>query len=273
VTGTNTPKPTIAELLGDLAAEHAALDVVVAGLDDDGWLTPTPATGWDVRDCISHLCYFDVAAALALTAEDAFETHKTELVAAMTSGQQPDVARGRAGTSPAAIVSSWRAGRTALLAAVEAAAATGHPPRIPWYGPPMSLASFTTARLMETWAHGQDIRDALGLEPEISSRLRHIIHIGVGARPYSFAVHGLADPGDAVTVTATAPDGDEWTWGPHDPSARNRVSGSALELALVLTQRRHLSHTAVAVSGQVAELWMGIAQAFAGPATLTSRDR
>src|SRR2546423_40378 len=34
--------------------------------------------------------------------------------------------------------------------------------RVPWYGPDMSVASSVTARIMETWAHGQDIVDGLG---------------------------------------------------------------------------------------------------------------
>jgi uncharacterized protein (TIGR03084 family) len=273
MTGTGMPKVTIAELLSDLAAEHAALDAVVADLDDEGWTTPTPATGWDVGDCISHLCYFDESATLALTDPDGFESHKTELIAAMTKGEHLDVALGRASGPPGAIVSRWRAGRGAFLDAAGVAAASGTPPRVPWYGPPMSLASFTTARLMETWAHGQDVRDALGRPPEVSLRLRHIIHIGVGARPYSFAVHEIDDPGDAVTVTATAPDGQLWTWGPHDPAADNQITGSALDLALVLTQRRHVSHTGVVVTGPVAQLWLDIAQAFAGPPTVTSSER
>ena len=55
---------------------------------------------------------------------------------------------------------------------------------------------------METWAHGQDIGDALGVDREPTGRLRHVAHLGVGARGYSFAVHGQplperADPGRA----------------------------------------------------------------------------
>jgi uncharacterized protein (TIGR03084 family) len=132
----------------------------------------------------------------------------------------------------------------------------------------MSLASFTTARLMETWSHGADVRDALGVPIEPNDRLRHICHIGVGARAYSFAVHQVDDPGDPIRVVATD---TGWAWGPED--AANRIEGSALDLALVFTQRRHPSRTSVHASGPVAEQWLSIAQAFAGPATTVAADR
>jgi uncharacterized protein (TIGR03084 family) len=253
------PAPDPTALVADLAAEHDALDGRVAGLDDDGWATPTPAEGWTVADSVSHLAFFDRSALLALTDAAAFTAHLAELAAA--AADEPDVALGRAGDH-AALLEQWREGRGALLAA----AATADPAaRVPWYGPPMGLASFVSARLMETWAHGQDVADALGLPPVVSDRLRHVCHLGVGARAYSFRVRGLDDPGDPIRVEATPPGGGAaWTWGPAD--AADRVTGSALDLALVLTQRRHRDDTDVVVAGPVAERWMAIAQAFAGPA-------
>jgi len=265
--------PSVAELCSDLAAEHDALDAVVASQPAAAWATPTPAAGWDVGDSISHLCFFDEAAVLALTDPDGFEAHKTGLLAAMAEAgaDSPDVALGRQLSDPAALVDRWRAARATYLDAARAAAAAEPGQRIPWYGPPMSVPSFTTARLMETWAHGADVRDALGVPIEASPRLRHVIHIGVTARPFAFASHGIADPGDSIRVEAAAPDGASWTWGP--PDATNRVAGSALDLALVLTQRRHRSHTQVTTEGPVAEQWLAVAQAFAGPPTVTDPTR
>jgi uncharacterized protein (TIGR03084 family) len=259
--------PTVPELCADLAAEHASLDLVVADLPATAWATPTPAAGWDVGDCISHLCFFDEAATLALTDGAAFEVHRDDLIASMTSGGAPDVAIGRDGAGPAQLLARWRAARHAYLDA----AATHPGGRVPWYGPPMSVASFTTARVMEFWAHGADVRDALGLPLEAGPRLRHVIHIGVTARPFAFAVHGATDPGDPIRVEAAAPDGTTWTWGPAE--APDRVTGSALDLALLLTQRRHRSRTDVTATGPTAVAWLEIAQAFAGPPTTTAADR
>ncbi|HEV7886722.1 MAG TPA: TIGR03084 family metal-binding protein [Acidimicrobiales bacterium] len=245
-------------LCADLKAEHEALDSRVGGLDPAGWTTPTPAEGWAVRDQISHLAYFDVQAGLALTDPEEFKRQAD----AMLRGEVPvgDTDLGRS-VPPARLLASWRTGRAALL---ETAAGQDPNVRVAWYGPPMGLASFITARLMETWAHGQDVADALGLPPVVSERLRHVVHIGVGARAYSFMVHGVTDPGDPVRVEAHGPSGDVWTWGPDD--AADLVSGDAVELALLLTQRRHRDDVTLKVEGAVAEQWLSIAQSFAGPA-------
>lgn len=262
--------PAVSELLIDLASEHGALDAVLSAIGDDDWTTATPAAGWDVRDTVSHLSYFDHAATLAITDPDRFEQHKTEMIGAMAAGEEPDVAAGRA-ARPAEVLATWRQTRRAFLAAATDLAAEPHPRRVRWYGPDMSLASFTTARIMETWAHGQDVRDAIGARPEVSDRLKHVVHLGVTARPFAFAVHGVTDPGDPVAVEAEAPAGERWLWGPAD--AADRITGSALDLALVFTQRRHPSRTGVVATGATAELWLSIAQAFAGPPTTTALER
>ncbi len=143
--------------------------------------------------------------------------------------------------------------------------------RLPWYGPGMGPASSVTARIMETWAHGQDIADALGVTRPVTNRLRHVAHLGVRSLPYSYRVNGLDVPSEPIRVEVAAPDGDTWTWGPD--AAADRVTGDALEFCLVVTQRRHLSDTALAVSGPVAEQWIGIAQAFAGAAGTGRKPR
>ncbi|MCU4182846.1 TIGR03084 family protein [Acidiferrimicrobium sp. IK] len=249
------------EIAADLAAECAALDERVAGIEPDGWSIPTPAEGWAVRDQISHLAYFDGKAVLALTNPDAFAAHVDADADALSAGaaaDTPDVTLGRT-VPPAELLADWRAGRIALLDALGGVDPAG---RVPWYGPAMSPASFVTARIMETWAHGQDVADALGLAPVVSDRLRHVIFLGWRARPYAFAVRHVEDPGTPVAVEATAPDGSRWVWG--ERSARERITGPALDLALVFTRRRHPDDTAVVAEGPAATAWLAIAQAFAG---------
>jgi uncharacterized protein (TIGR03084 family) len=250
-------KPDLTSLLRDLVAEHAALDVRVADLGEEQWRTPTPAEGWDVADCISHLHYFDSTAVLALTDQPAFTAH-LQLLLGGALPEGADVAFGRS-NSGGDLLEDWRRGRTALLSSLEKADPAV---RVPWYGPPMSLASFTSARLMETWAHGQDVSDALGLDPVTSDRLRHVCHIGVQARPYAYLVHGVDNPDTPVRVQLTGPGAGEW--GPDD--ATDRITGTALDFALLVTQRRHLDDLALQVEGPTAAQWAGIAQAYAGPA-------
>jgi uncharacterized protein (TIGR03084 family) len=117
---------------------------------------------------------------------------------------------------------------------------------------------------METWAHGQDIADTLGIERPATSRLRHVAHLGVRSLPYSYLVNGLPQPDAPIRVELAAPGGGQWTWGPDD--AADRVTGTALDFCLVVTQRRHRTDTGLVISGQTAGQWIAIAQAFAGAA-------
>jgi uncharacterized protein (TIGR03084 family) len=264
--------PSVADLCADLAAEQSHLDDVVANQPDPAWSNPTPAAGWDVRDSISHLCFFDEAATLALTDPAGFEALRRQLTTGPARAVPPDVDLGRTHLAgPAPLLHRWRTSRARTLDAIAAAQAHHPKARVPWFGPPMSVASFTTARMMETWAHGADIHDGLGVPLEATPRLRHVIHIGVNARPFSFAVHHVTDPGDPIRVEATAPDGTTWVWGAD--GADNRVTGPALDLALVLTQRRHRSRTGITVTGPTAKAWLDVAQAFAGRPTTTAPDR
>ncbi len=253
----------MAELCADLRAEHDVLDALVAPLDESGWGTPTPAEPWTIRDQISHLAYFDDRALLASTDPDAFRAWRdanatSELMRA--DGEPADVALGRA-LSPLALLEKWRAERTRLVDALER---KDPKDRVPWFGPDMSAASKATARLMETWAHGQDVADALGVGREPTDRLKHIVHIGVRALPYAYSVRKMEVPTEPIRVEVRSPSGELWTWGPED--AANIVRGDALDLALAVIQRRHRDDTSLEAIGPAADEWLSIAQAFAGPA-------
>jgi len=244
-------------ICNDLAAEHDALDALVAPLTPSVWDQPTPAVGWTIRDQISHLWYFDRTATLALTDADAFEASK-QVVLADSSGD-PSSSIGRAMSAPA-LLQAWRADRANLLAALRVVDPST---RVPWYGPSMAARSFATARLMETWAHGQDVADTLGVTRVETDRLRHVAHIGVRARAFSYAANSMPMPARDVRVELDGPHGDRWTWG--DEASTDRVTGPALDFCLVVTQRRHVTDTALVAEGDAARQWLSIAQAFAGP--------
>ena len=251
--------PPLDELSADLAAEHGDLDALVADLDDAGFDTPTPAEGWAVRDQISHLAWFDREAVRAALDPEAFVATLAEALADETYTERA-VVEGRS-LSAVDLVAWWRAARAGLLDALRAVDPSV---RIPWYGPPMSAASFATARLMETWAHGQDVADALGVERPPTDRLRHVAFLGVRALPNSYRVRDMPVPEAPVRVELTAPSGGTWAWG--EEGATDVVRGPALDFCLVVTQRRHVDDTELAASGPVATEWLRLAQAFAGPA-------
>ncbi|MGZ4724820.1 MAG: TIGR03084 family metal-binding protein, partial [Ilumatobacteraceae bacterium] len=221
----------------DLAAEHDDLDGLVAGLADRDWLIETPAPGWAIRDQISHLWFFDQRAVMALKDADAFAADIQWLL--VNGGTDASVEPGRS-MPPADLLRRWRADRRRLI---EVASMLDPSVRVPWYGPAMAARSFITARLMETWAHGQDVADALGVVRRPTARLRHVAHLGVRARPFSYAIHNMSMPAIDVGVRLVGPDGDVWEWslpsGTTPEIPENMVSGSALDFCLVVTQRRN----------------------------------
>jgi uncharacterized protein (TIGR03084 family) len=245
-------------LLDDLEAESAVLDGLLSELDSDGWELPTPAVGWAIRDQVSHLAYFDETCRRALVDPDGFRADAAALQA--RGPAFPDlVAAEHRGWPPDELLSWFRRTRADLLAAY----ATADPKaRIPWYGTEMAAASAITARLMETWAHGQDVADALNATWPETARLRHIAHLGVRTLGHSFRLRGLDVPDRPVRVELRPPDDPQWTWGPED--AKDVVAGPAVDFCLVVTQRRNVLDTRLDVRGDVAATWLQIAQAFAG---------
>jgi uncharacterized protein (TIGR03084 family) len=245
---------SMADLADDLAAESAVLRALLVPLDEEGWRQPTPAAGWSILDQITHLAYFDDTAIQSALDPDAFLADQAP--------PDPDgVAAANRGRTGAEVLAWFDDARARLLAAFRP---LDPALRVPWYGPPMSAASSLTARIMETWAHGQDVADTVGVRREPTARLRHVAHIGIGARAYSYIVNDVQPPTTPIRVELAAPGGDSWSWGPAD--SENRVTGPALDFCLAVTQRRHPADLALEVSGPVAVEWMGIAQAYAGAA-------
>ncbi|WP_431888220.1 TIGR03084 family metal-binding protein [Nocardiopsis alba] len=245
-------------LIEDLRAEQEGLAGLLSGLSPDDWATRTPAPGWDVTDQVAHLAFFDRAATTALTDEEAFARTLAE-AAADPEGFVDSAAAPLATLPPDELLHFWVRSSAALREALAQAPAGT---RVPWFGPPMSVASKATARLMETWAHGQDIVDALGTSREPTSRLAHIVHLALRVRPYSHMVRGLPEPPTPVRVELTAPDGGLWRMGPEE--AVDVVTGDALEFCLVLTRRRHVADTDLRSRGEAAEEWLLIGQTYAG---------
>lgn len=250
---------TAAGVVADLRAESQALDTLVAPLTPAQWALPTPAPGWTIAHQIAHLYWTDEQSLVAVTDPDQFAANLVH-AAADPLGIVDKAAEELARLDPPELLTGWRDTRRRLH---EALPAVPDGVKIPWFGPPMSAASMATARLMETWAHGLDVADALDVSAEPTDRLKSIAHLGVRTRDFAFVVHGLTPPGDPFRVELTAPDGQVWSWGPSD--AAQKVTGSALHFCYLVTQRRPRSELDVTATGAEATHWLSIAQAFAGP--------
>jgi uncharacterized protein (TIGR03084 family) len=221
------------------------------------WDASTPAEGWSIQDQIGHLAFFDEQATMALTDPDRFAANLQSIAKDVGAFMDRSIAGGRE-LDGEGVLDWWRSARGEMLDGAHAADPSA---RVPWYGPAMSPASFVSARQMETWAHGQDVADALGIDRNNSARIRNVAHIGVLSRKHSYVNRGLVVPDEPILVELTSPNGDTWTWGEGTESVR----GSAVEFCLVVTQRRHPEDTRLEMSGPRAREWMSIAQAYAGP--------
>lgn len=254
------------ELVDDLRDEVEALDSVVA--DREAWNDTTPDGVWTVAHQIAHLTFFDVLASTAIRNPSEYETeHRRVMKVAADDEALEELTLGPylRMTTPE-LLAAWRSARSQLL---DAARTLDSKTRISWFGASMGGRSFVSARLMEAWVHGQDIRDAYGLGPEVSPRLRHIAQMGVATRGWSYTLRGREPRDEQIEVSLEAPDGSTWEWtSPGEESAEGaRVTGPAEDFCLVVAQRRHHRDTRLTVQGEAAVEWMELAQVFAGAPT------
>lgn len=253
---------TLARIRADLLDEQSALDDIVVELADEQWQLGTPSPGWSLADQVAHLTYFDRSAVVAITDPERFRDSVGQFLAALGKGDQSADELTLGGLrllAPVELLGVWREARHRLA---EASDTLGESDRVDWYGPSMSAKSFLTARLMETWAHGQDIVDTVGAARTATDRLHHIARLGFITRDWSYSNRALVVPTEPVRVVLDAPSGDSWTFGPD--GASDVVEGPAEDFCLVVTRRRHLEDTALRAT-RLGREWMEIAQAFAGP--------
>lgn len=250
------------ELCADLLTEYSQLAALADALTPQQWVQKTPFYDWTPWDEIAHLCYFDETGMLAATDPEAFAAETDELLKQFGNGLEINaIARARFGhLSGSRLVPYWRQRFERLIGAL-----SGMEPktRLPWYGPMMSVRSFATARMMETWAHGQDIYSCIGERRPVSDRIKNIAHLGASTFSWTFINRNLPVPTPAPYIELKAPSGENWIWN-NPPSEYHYLRGSAEEFCLVVTRRRNVADTRLQYAGSAIE-WLPIAQCFAGP--------
>ena len=249
--------------VGDFLDESEALHALCQPLADADFERVTQFKGYTVGDVIGHLHHWNQAADLSLRDAAGFQDFYKQVVEGLGRGlglvqiasEWLGDLRGRA------LLAEWR--RFYLEMAGRFGAADPKA-RVPWAGPSMSVRSSITARLMETWAHGQEVYDLLGVERVDRDRIQNIAVLGVNTFGWTFLNRKLEVPKAVPYVRLSAPSGAVWEW--NAPSDTNRVEGRASEFCQVVTQVRSLADTQLRVTGETAKSWMSIAQCFAGPA-------
>jgi uncharacterized protein (TIGR03084 family) len=251
------------ELAGDFEAESRALHVLVEPLDDKALDRATAFKDWTIATVIRHLHTWNLAAEMSLKADGSFEAYYARIAEHQKKGGKLPAFEFEwlSGLTGRALVAAWKDGFSATAARF----ATADPSaRVKWAGPDMSVRSSLTARLMETWAHGQEVYDALGQVRRNADRIRNIVILGNNTYGWTFKVRGEEPPAPRPHLRLTAPSGEVWTY--NDPSEAELIEGPAEEFCQVVTQTRNIADTVLKVVGPNAKNWMSKAQCFAGAA-------
>ena len=256
------PDTVIDRLLRELAEEQNDLLGVVQNLGADSFNLPTPAIGWDLGDQIVHLAFFDRVASQAIAHGEEF-AQMAQALEADPHHFGHSIRMLRALPCPE-MLAEFKAARDEFIEVARA-----HPGKsIQWFGPPMKTESMVTARLMETFAHGVDIRDALNEPLTVAARHLDVVYLGYRTVAYSFLLHGLAKPEGDIEIEVKMPDHSIINVGVatiDEHGEENRISGSLGDLALLVVQRRNRHDLDLVVTGSFARAWVEIAQAYAGP--------
>ncbi len=253
------------QICDDLEAETQALAAVVENLTEAQWRAPTVAEGWDSHETVLHLGAADFFAHLTLTDQPEFAKAHERLSAGEVSLN---------GLLPASVHESsgadlwpwFRSLRTDMIAAFRRCQPKD---RIAWIGPEIGAMSMASGRMMESWTHAHDLADTFGVDYPRTDRLRHVAHLGVVTRGFSYINRGLTPPAEPVRVELAAPSGDVWTWGAEGAEAT--VRGSAYEFCKVITHRQTLAESSLDATGDLAIEWMQIAQPWIEPPRISDR--
>ena len=238
--------------VADLRAEGDELFAFLETIPEDQWSRETPFKNRTVDWVVQHLHDADRWTVHSVTDPEGFINWRD-------NATRLDLAA-PASLHGSALLERWRSHFNDLCDALESADPAL---RAPWFGPDMGIAMMATARQMETWAHGQDIYDLFQVEREPADRIRNVCHIGVRTFGWTFVNRKLVVPEPVPYVRLNAPSGAVWEW--NEASDRERVTGSAVEFAHVVTQGRNIADCNLSVVGTAANSWMAIAQCFAGP--------
>jgi uncharacterized protein (TIGR03084 family) len=246
----------------DFREESEALFALLDTVNEQDWERKTQFKGWTLNDVLAHLHFGNYTADLSLQDSAAFIAFVRRFTTASKqgTGHLDFTHTWLAGTKHRDLLHRWREFSQEMTDRFVVADPTK---RVHWFGPDMSVRSSITARLMETWAHGQAVYDVLGTVRHEADRIKNIAVLGINTFGWSFTNRGLAVPTDRPYVRLTAPSGALWEWGQPDPE--NLIEGSAVEFCQVVAQVRNIADTTLRVVGNTATFWMSIAQCFAGP--------
>ncbi|MEU0565743.1 TIGR03084 family metal-binding protein [Nonomuraea sp. NPDC005983] len=248
------------KVIQDLSAESAELDRILAGLPGARWKEPTPAPGWTIAHQVGHLSFIYRIAGMAASDPDGFRSMMASIKDGLSEAVNAALDEYTV-LPPAELLARWREERAA---GIRALAAVPDGQVVPWLVRPLPAEILASAGIMETFAHGQDILDALGIAREPTDRIRYLVIFAVLTWDFGYEARGMTPPDVQFRYELTAPSGELWAYGPE--TADQKIVGSALDFCLLVTRRRHRDDCDVTAVGPDADAWLDIAQAYRGPA-------
>lgn len=246
----------------DFRAESAALYQLLQETDAPRFAEPTQFKDWSINTVLQHLHFWNQMANYQLT-DEARLTQTLAAIAKTTGGMRAVEAAHFEGLAGDALLQNWWQG---VQATADVFATCDPKARLKWAGPDMSARSSITARLMETWAHGQEVYDHLGVVRVNEDRIQNIVVLGVNTYGWTYKTRGQTPPGPMPFLELIAPSGAVWTYGEETEMATSRICGPAEAFCQVVTQTRNIADTSLELTGPVAADWMSKAQCFAGAA-------
>lgn len=246
----------------DFKIESDALYSVMSNLGDADFRESTQFKGWTLNDVLEHLHMWNWAANESYVNEGGFSTFIDTVITETKGGSlKPFERKWIDGLSGRDLLETWRVFYTKMALTFES---VDPKIRLKWAGPTMSARSSISARLMETWAHGQEVFDHLGVVRRDGDHIKSIVVLGINTFEWTYVTRGEVTPGPLPYVRLTSPFGELWEFG--SVSNTEFVEGLATEFCEVVTQVRNVADTRLRVAGGVALDWMSKAQCFAGGA-------
>lgn len=258
--GERTRRVTQRDVIFDLTVDAAEFEKLITGIDEAAWQRPTPAPGWTVADQVAHLAFIFHLAGTAASNAELFGAMAAKAAANFDGAVNAALAE-YTGDTPKELRGRWR---TETDIAIKALAAVPADQVVPWLVRPLPPAVLASAGMMEMFAHGQDIADALDVTRECTDRLWWVALFVSLTWEFGYQARALTPPAAPFRFEVTAPSGATWAFGPVD--AEQKITGPAEDLCLLATRRRHRDDLALTAIGPDADAWLDIAQAYRGPA-------
>ncbi|WP_131746707.1 maleylpyruvate isomerase family mycothiol-dependent enzyme [Frankia sp. Cppng1_Ct_nod] len=265
--------PPVSEIADVYVTQVAAIDRLLAELTADDWALPV-VNGWNPRELVAHLAATDglVAAGIGLPVDPPVRSTDLDERTAAVHAYQHDWSAER----------TWRAWHDAASRIAERlgqAARSGAAPPATADKRTARLYDYLTARAFETWIHGRDIAERVGLAMPLppADHLHRMADSAIRMlNPLLRAALPPTSTDVTVLVTLSGAGGGRWHVTPEvartipgtgdDPAVSARLSADIVDFCLLVADRTRAQDVNVRLAGDTDVGWamLGLAPSLSG---------